>query len=518
MDKSILISETSKETRVAILEDGELVELYVEKPERSRTVGNIYKGEVENVIPGIQAAFVDIGDHHNAFLPFSEMNNPEALSTVMGAVSDDEEEDEQDDIDEKPRVRKKVKRTDFSKIRSGQEILVQVIKEPFAQKGARVTTEISIPGRFLVLVPNIDYIGISKKIYRRDERRRLRKIVRALVPKGFGLIVRTVAQGLDRATLESDLKYLLKQWQELEKKTRSEKAPALVYRDMEMASSVIRDLLTSDVSKIIIDSKSLYRELHRYIRNVSPEFLKKIEHYSSRNPLFEQYSVEKEFERSLNKKIWLKSGGFIVIEHTEAMTTIDVNSGKFVSKRDHEKTSLKTNQQAAKEIARQLRLRDVGGLIVIDFIDMEEEENKRRVFQELKRELYRDRAKVALSPISAFGLLEMTRQRIRVNLLDSVSEECPVCHGSGRVTSKGSMVTQIESWFRRFRTKSRERRLRLHLNPDMASYIHESASSLIRKIQWQHLVRIKMVVDSKLNYDEFRIYSARTEKDITEEY
>jgi len=517
MDKVILISETAKETRIAIQEDGELVELYVEKPERTRMIGNIYKGKVENVIPGIQAAFVDIATPHNAFLPFSEINNPQNLMTMMGDLSDNEEEDEEDEVDSKPK-HTRPGGVDSANLQKGQDILVQVIKEPFASKGARVTTDISLPGRFLVLVPNIDYIGISKKIHWREERRRLRKIARAIKPKNFGLIIRTVAGKKESEALEADLKQLMKEWKDIEDAIRNEAAPACVYRDMEMASVVIRDLLTNDVSKIVVDTKSLYKELHRYVKSVSPEFVRKLEHYSSRAPLFEQYNVEKEFEKSLGKKIWLKNGGFIVIEHTEAMTTIDVNSGKFISKRDHEKTSLKTNQQAAKEIARQLRLRDIGGLIVIDFIDMDEDENKKKVFQELRRELYRDRAKVALSPISAFGLLEMTRQRIRIHLLDAVSDECPLCHGSGRVTSKGTMVTRMESWFRRFKVKSRERKLRLHLNPEMAEYLRLSTGNLLRKLQWKYFILIKVVVDPALNNDEFRVYSTRTEKDLTDEY
>lgn len=513
MKKQILISETSKETRIAILEDDELVEFFVEKPERNRMVGNIYKGKVENVIDAIQAAFVDIGFHYNAFLPFSEMDDPANVSAMIESIVRDDNAKETT----RPR-RKKPQPSSVSGLKTGQDILVQIIKEPFAKKGPRVTTDLSIPGRFLVLVPNEEYVGISKKITRREEKKRLRKIVHDLKPKNFGFIIRTVAENQDKKSLKNDLDDLIGKWAELEANVKVEPAPACVYRDMEITSMVIRDLLTPDIDQIIVDSKSLYRKLHNYIKSVSPQFVKKISHHSSRNPLFTEYNVEKEFEKSLNKKVWLKSGGFIVIEHTEAMTTVDVNSGKFIGKKDHEKNSLKINLQATKEIARQLRLRDIGGLIVIDYIDMEEEENRKKVFQDLKRALYQDRAKVALSPISNFGLLEMTRQRTRVNLLHSVSEECPLCHGSGRISSKESVLTKIEGWFRRFKVKSKAKRLEIHLHPDMLEYIHNSTNNLMRKIQWRNFLRIKTVEDASMPLDEFKVYLTKTQQDITDQY
>lgn len=513
MKKQIIISETSKETRIAILEDGELVEFFVEKPEGNRMVGNIYKGKVENVIDAIQAAFVDIGYHYNAFLPFSEVDNPATVGAMIESIVKEGDEEETTRT-----RRKKPQSVNAAGLKTGQDILVQIIKEPFAKKGPRVTTDLSIPGRFLVLVPNEEYVGISKKITRRDEKKRLRKIVHDLKPKNFGLIIRTVAEGQTEKTIKNDLEDLLQKWAELEANVKNNPAPTCVYRDMDVTSMVIRDLLTPDIDQIIVDSKSLYRKLHAYIKSVSPQFVKKISYHGSRNPLFTEYDVEKEFEKSLNKKVWLKSGGFIVIEHTEAMTTIDVNSGKFIGKKDHEKNSLKINLQASKEIARQLRLRDIGGLIVIDYIDMEEDSNRHKVYQELKRALYLDRAKVALSPISNFGLLEMTRQRTRVNLLYSVSEECPLCHGSGRISSKESVVTKIEGWFRRFKVKSKAKRLVIHLHPDMLEYIHNSTNNLMRKIQWRNFLRIKIVDDPSVPIDDFRVYLAKNGEDITDQY
>ncbi|HCK98866.1 MAG TPA: ribonuclease E/G [Candidatus Marinimicrobia bacterium] len=513
MEKKIIINETSKETRIAILEDQDLVEFFVEKPEQTRMVGNIYKGVVENVIDAIQAAFVDIGySASNAFLPFSEMNDSATVVSMIESIDRDE------DSEKAPPRPKRTSKTHDVILKKGQEILVQVTKEPFAQKGPRVTTDISLPGRFLVLVPNADYIGISRKIVNRDEKKRLRTLVRSIKPDKFGLIIRTVAKGQDEKTLQNDLDNLMLTWGQLQDNVKKNPAPTCVYRDMELTSSVIRDLLTPDVDKIIVDSKSLYKQLHYYIKSVSPQFIRKIEYYHSRNPIFENYSVQKEFEKSLNKRVWLKSGGFIIIEHTEAMATIDVNSGKFIGKKDHESNSLKINLQAAKEIARQLRLRDIGGLIVIDFIDMEEDENRKKVYHSLKKELHSDRAKVALAPISEFGLLEMTRQRTRVNLLHSVSEECPLCHGSGRITSKESVVTKIESWFRRFKVKSRSKRLILRIHPDMAEYLRGSTNNLMRKIQWSNFLRIKIVEDNTIPIDDFKVYLSKGDVDITDQY
>ncbi len=513
MEKQILISETSKETRIAILEDKDLVEFFVEKPERTRMLGNIYKGKVENVVDAIQASFIDIGYHINAFLPFSEMDDSATVTSIIGSIDRDE-----DDAGSARPGRRKPQKERRTLLKTGREILVQVIKESFAQKGPRVTTDISIPGRFLVLVPNADYIGISKKIYKRAEKNRLRKIAQELKPDKFGLIIRTVAEGQTKKVLKNDLENLMEKWAELEASVKVDPAPVCVYRDMEITSTIIRDLLTSDVDKIIVDTKVLYKRLHAYIKSVSPQFIKKIEYHHSRNPMFDEYNIEKEFNKSLNKKVWLKCGGFIVIEHTEAMTTIDVNSGKFIGKKDHEKNSLKINLQAAKEIARQLRLRDIGGLIVIDFIDMEEGENRKKVFLDIKRELQSDRARVALSPISDFGLLEMTRQRTRLNLLYSVSEECPLCHGSGRISSKESVVTKIESWFRRFKVKSRSKRLTIHLHPDMVEYLRESTNNLMRRIQWKNFLRIKIVEDNSIPIDDFKVHLSKTGDDITDQY
>ncbi|MBN2281611.1 MAG: Rne/Rng family ribonuclease [Candidatus Marinimicrobia bacterium] len=513
MDKRILISKSARETRVAILENGELVDFFVENFETSRSVGNIYKGEVENVISGIQAAFVDIGQEKNAFLPFAEVSDPNTAGSLITYIEDDNTDDLQQN------TKKKSNRDlDKVKLKKGQEILVQVIKEPFGEKGARVSTDLSIAGRFIVLVPYVNYVGISKKIKNREQRDELRQIAKEIKPKGMGIILRTVTKEADREALESDLNSLLTTWDKIEEKVRKLPAKTLVYQDMSTASSILRDVLSKDVTQILVDNKNLYRRLMSYVKQVSPEYADKVELYKSNVPMFDQMNVEKEFRKSLRKKVWLKNGGFIVIEHTEAMATIDVNSGKFISKTDHEKISLKTNILAAQEIAKQLRLRDIGGLIVIDFIDMLEYENRKKVFNEMRKELKKDKAAVSILEISDFGLLEMTRQRTRPNLLHSVSEPCPLCHGSGRIISKGSLVTQIESWFRRFKSQSKERRVELYLHPEMANYLRLNEKNLIIKMQWKYLIRIKLKEDSTVNIDDFKVFSIKSGVEITDKY
>ena len=526
MKKDIFINQTHKETRIAIHEDDVLVELYVEKPENVRIVGNIYKGVVENVLPGMQAAFVDIGIGANAFLPFSEV---EGESFLLDQDEDDNDNDSDEEKEGKasggnrarPRSRDRQEHRNHNrppKLKTGQEILVQVIKEPYMGKGARVTTNISLPGRFLVLVPNADYVGISRKIYNNYERRRLRRTCHDIKPTGFGLIARTVTEGKDNDTLSADLNNLLDSYKRMEKAIKAKPGPSLVYKDMETVSSLIRDLFTNDVQHVITDNKGMFKQLSSYLKGAAPQLVDRLEFYKGKLPLFDEYNVQKAIDVSLSRRVNLKSGASIVVEQTEALVSIDVNSGKFVGRKDHEANAVKINLEAARAIAQQLRLRDLGGLIVIDFIDMHRDENKKKVYYEMRRELRKDRAKVAVSYISDFGLLEMTRQRIRLSLLLSATEECPVCKGRGRIMSKAAMATQIEGWFRRFHSKKREFRLQLVLNPELAKFLRSGKKNMIRSLQWQHFIKVEVVEDESKNMDEFRVISKKQGKDITDEF
>ena len=505
MKKEIFINESMGETRIAIQESSQLVEVYVERLDKQRMVGNVYKGKVENVLPGMQAAFVDIGYNVNAFLPFSEIGNTNYIV--------------EDDSNGRGEYRgRNYKHDDIEvDLQTNQEIFVQVIKEPFAGKGPRVTTEIALPGRLLVLVPFENYIGISKKIWDKFERRRLKKVAKKLQQKDIGIIIRTVAEGKSEEHIINDFKLLFESWGKMTKRAERENAPLLVYEDLETASSVIRDLLTPDVEKIIIDSKRLYRKTQRYLEEVSPSLSDRLEQYKLKAPLFESFGIETEIEKLMRPKVWLKSGAYLIIEKTEAMVVVDVNSGRFVGKKLHEENSLKINLEAAREVARQLRLRDLSGLIVIDFIDMRKDENRKKIYHEIRKELRKDRAKVAVTPITEFGLLEMTRERIRVSLLDSMSENCPTCNGSGRIISQETLITRIEHWLRRYKSKYQDLRLRLQLHPNNAEYMLGEKKNILRGLMWQNFVHLKIERNTDLARDEFRFIRTKNGKDVTNE-
>jgi len=507
MKKEILINATSLETRTAMIEDGKLVELYVETHESDEeTTGNIYYGKIENVLKGIQAAFVDIGFPNNAFLPFSELGKDANISTIMDA-------DEKDTED----IRFVNPISSVDDLATGKDVLVQIVKEPWGDKGARVTSNISLPGRYLVFVPYTNYIGISKKITNYAEKRRLKKIAQALKPEGFGLIVRTVAEKISEEAFLKDMNGLMDTWNNIQKTVKKTPAPCLVYSEPERTSKVIRDLFTDEIDRVLIDNRALHKRIQNYVRSLTPDQARRIIFYDE-GYIFEKYNVIEQIEESLRRKVWLKSGGHIVIEHTEALVSIDVNSGKFVGRRDQEKNSLKINLEAAVEVARQLRLRDIGGLIVIDFIDMYDAKNKSNLVKTFRQELHKDRAKVVVASLSDFGLLEMTRQRTRMSLLYSVSEECPVCKGLGRIPSKESIVTKIDNWIRNFRRHNREFRIELRLHPDMKEYIQTEQKTLFRKLRWKYLLKIDFVEDKTLGIGEFKVLSKKNGNDLTELY
>jgi ribonuclease G len=517
MKKEIIINDATHETRIAILEDGSLVELYVERPEKERMVGDIYKGQVENVLPGMMAAFVDIGHKQNAFLHFSDIGD--SVLSSFGGV-EDENGEEGDESQNRPRRggRRRRRRRAGSyrsgdvQIKSGQDLMVQIIKEPISTKGARVTTDISLPGRFMVLVPNNDMIGVSRKIENFRERRRLKRIAREIKPDGFGMIVRTVATDKDKDILKKDLDALVKTWKQIEKDAKKDKAPIQIYQDLSMASSVIRDLFTPDINRVIIDSKKLHKRVTSYLKDVSAGMLSRVELHRNKMPIYDHYGIESEIDASLERKVWIKGGGYLIIEHTEAMLSVDVNSGKFIGRKDHEQNSLKVNMAAARETARQLRLRDIGGLIVVDFIDMEEEGNRKRLYDEMRRELRKDRAKTAVLELSDFGLMQMTRQRIRPSLLYTVSEPCQECDGTGRVLSKEGILTRIERWLARFKVRARDRRLRVTVHPEIAPLL-----SRLRML-FKFWISLEVETDPNMRLEDFKVWSKKREKDITEEF
>jgi ribonuclease G len=534
---------TANQVRIAITEDGKLAELFVEAPEKERLVGDVYLGKVARIMPGIKAAFIDIGLRQDAFLHFSDIGS--TLDEYSELLEEDSEIDTQEEPEETVAVVPAVPPTTAAHrepqgrggrggngrelhgrghdrlehperhLQSGQEIIVQVTKEPVGKKGVRVTSEVSLPGRFLVLLPFDGKVGVSKRIGNFKEKRRLRKLVRSILPDGFGAIIRTVAEGKDEQTLKNDLDQLINTWREVEKTVKTEEAPALIYKDMTTTSSVIRDLFSNDVQRVIVDSKRLYREVRTYVNLTSPSLVDKIELYKGKEPVFDVFGIEKEIVTAMSRKVWLKSGGYVIIEQTEAMVVVDVNSGRYAAKKEQELNSLQTNLEASREIVRQIRLRDIGGLIVIDFIDLDDERNRKKVYDELRKEFRKDRAKVTVLPMTEFGLVQITRQRIRQSVLHSFTEPCPTCAGTGLVQSKSSILSHIERWIRRFKSETKEFRLILKVHPTIATHLSEGSLSRLRKMMVKYFVLIKLEADAALAVDEFKFISKKQNKDVT---
>jgi ribonuclease G len=543
LKKDIVINAGANETRIAITEDGRLAEMFVETANKEKMIGDIYLGKVAKVMPGIKAAFIDLGLGQDGFLHFSDIGS--RFEEYSALVADETEENEE--IEEAPGPTSEFQATKQAttaspsdtgssvtapappsrprrengrpprdaQLQKGKEIIVQITKEPVGKKGVRVTSEVSLAGRFLVLLPFDDKIGISKKISNFKEKRRLRKMAQGILPEGFGAIIRTVAEGRDDESLRNDLEGLIKTWEEIERTVKSEDAPCLLYKDMATTSSVIRDLFSNDVNRVVVDSKKLYKEITSYIKYTQPQLLDKIELHRDRTPIFDKYGIEKELETSLSRKVWLKSGGYIIIEPTEAMVVIDVNSGRYAAKKDQEQNSLRTDLEAAREITRQLRLRDIGGIIVVDFIDLEDERNKRKVNEELRKEFRKDRAKVTVLPMTEFGLVQITRQRIRQNILHSFTETCPACAGTGLVRSKTTTINQLDRWLRRFKSETREWNVTLKVHPQLQDTLTNGMPSQLQRMMLKHLLRIKLETDSTIPLGEFKVFSKKQDKDIT---
>jgi ribonuclease G len=507
----IVINVASNETRIAILEDGKLVEILVERPEKERMVGDIYKGTVSAVLPGMQAAFVDIGQEKSAFLHVSDMvDSPEFLSMF------DDADDEPEPSGRGRNGRHQIPIQDM--LQKGQEILVQVTKEPISTKGPRVTSEISLAGRFIVLVPNGEQIGVSRKIANWEEKRRLKDLVRAVKPGSYGTIIRTVAEGRGEKELQKDLKGLVRLWERIQKAAQKASAPALVHKEMGMTSSLIRDLFNDDVTRVVVDSKHEYRQILSYLKSVSPHLKDRVSLSREKIPIFDAFGVESEIEKCYDRRVWLKGGGNIVIDHTEAMVVIDVNSAKNVGRDNEEDKALRVNMEAAREVARQIRLRDLGGIIVVDFIDMAHARNRRRVEEEFQQALRRDRSKTHVSQLSEFGLIQMTRQRVRPSLFYTFSDPCAHCGGLGRVQGRDTTVARIERWLRRSRAASLERRLTVRVHPTVYEYLTENKGERFKLMRKATRVWLAVESDPALAIDDYRIYSRSRKVDVTEEF
>jgi ribonuclease G len=534
LKSEIIINAAIHETRIAILEDSKLVEIWVERPENERLVGDIYKGKVKAVIPGIQAAFVDIGMEKSAFLHASDVSGASIDFSAQYEVEDEEEEEEEAEEEEpvssgekrEPRRgRRKGGRSRDRKfppiesiIKKDQELLVQITKEPISTKGARITSEISLPGRFLVLVPGGSKIGVSRKIESWGERKRLKTLAQKYRQKGFGLIIRTVAEGKGEDEIANEIRELIGVYDELKKKADSLPPPAVIHKEMGMTSGIIRDLLSEDVDQVLVDSRIHYEEIRKYLANTSPSLMNKVNLYSGKEPIFDHHDIEKEIENIFNRKIWLKKGGFLVFDHAEALSVIDVNSGRYVGKSNQDETILNTNLESALEIARQLRLRDIGGIIVIDFIDMHNLDHRRKVEDYFANALKNDRSKISISQISEFGVMEMTRQRVRPSLIHTFAEPCPTCGGVGMVQGRDTTVTKIERWLKRAEAFGKEKSYTVFIHPAVFEFLIDNNEERLIMLRSSTSLKIDIVVDAKIAIEEFHCFSSERAVDVTEEF
>jgi ribonuclease G len=516
MKRELLINAAPRETRVAILEDDELVELLVDRPEARRMVGDIYLGRVEAVLPGIQAAFVDIGTEKSAFLHASDLVFPEDESD-----SDDDDEADDDSRDEKDDARGRRSKAPPIQdlLKRGQDIVVQVSKEPISTKGPRVTAQISLAGRFLVYMPFASRVGVSRKIGDRAERQRLREQMQKLLPDDSGgIIVRTVGEDVTEATFEREMNTLMNQWKRIKRKTHFVRAPSLIHRETSLTRGLMRDVFSTKVEQVTVDSRQVFNEIVEYLKGIAPELIERVKLYEDVVPLFDKANIEHEIRDLFKRRCDLPSGGYLIIEPTEALVSIDVNSGRYTGKRDPEKTILKTNLEASREVARQLRLRDIGGIIVCDFIDMETKANRDRVLQELRTHLGRDRARTKAFAVSDLGLVEMTRQRVRQSHLQNMTEPCPTCHGTGRVFTAETIVRRVERSIRRMGVEGRRDHLIVKLHPEVAMYVLEHEKDLLKKLEKLAGFGLELRDDPLLRPDEFKLVVKSAGRDVTQQY
>lgn len=501
MNQEILISVEHQEKRVAIIEDKTLEEFYVERQDAQKLVGNIYKGVVQTIVPAIGAAFIKMGLGKNGFLYVQDLTQPdyEKMAELIdrpysydGAIGSPSKSKHPGDI-------KRI-------LKAGQEILVQVVKEPLGTKGPRLTTHIALPGRYLVLMPCDSHLGVSRKIQENKERARLRELLKQLnAPSNIGLIVRTVASGSTKRDFVQDLRYLMNLWRRIKGCYQRRPAPALVHEEYDLVLRIIRDKFSAQTSRLLVDSKEEYKRIMRFLNIFAPNFKSRVQFYRSDLPLFGKSGVEEEISKVYERKVQLKSGGYIMLEPTESLVAIDVNSAKFTSKRDIEETAYMVNLEAAKEIARQIRLRDIGGIIIIDFIDMNQAGHRRKVFDTLNAALKRDHAKTDISSVSKLGLIEMTRQRTRKSIESVIYHCCPYCQGKGLIKSPATMAILALRKLKKMLPTINRRTVLLLAHPDVSSRLTNQNRQSIYNLERKFKVKILIRQDSKLHMEECKI-------------
>lgn len=484
MTSEIIINANPEETRAALLELGQLAELYIERKKDISLVGNIYKGKVVKILPGMQSAFVDIGLEKATFLHVADVHSSFDYS-IFG-----------EDIEETIPFHVPIEEL----LQEGQEVLVQVSKDPIGTKGARVTSYITLPGRYLVLMPGVEHIGISRRISNENERARLKELVSALKPQNIGLIIRTASEGCAEEEIKKDIDFLMLLWENIQRKKDNVSSPHLLYSDLDLAFRSVRDLLGHEVSKLIIDSEDEYKRLLEFVNTYFPKLTTKIELYEGSEPIFDAYGIELEIPKTLGRRVWLKSGGYIVIDQTEALTAIDVNTGKFVGKATLEDTILKTNLEAVKEIAYQIRLRNLGGIIIIDFIDMEKEENRNKLFTAFQEAMSKDRVKSTIFQVSDLGLIQMTRKRVRESLGRTLCEPCSYCEGKGFIKSASTVCYEIFRELKKIGSARKNGKVMITTHPIVTDLLYEEEREGLEEIE--KVYGFKSIVKADKNYHQ----------------
>jgi len=500
MKQEIFINSTPQESRIAIIEDGVLAEFLIERKEEMGVAGNIYKGKVARVLPGMQAAFIDVGMEKAGFLHASDFSTePEDVQLAA------------DDIEfaEAPKAPPSRHLPLEKQLSRGEEILVQVAKDPLGTKGARVTSHVSLPGRYMVFMPGTKHIGISRRIESDEERKRLKEIAQSLGTEAGGFILRTASEGLSKREIQRDLLFLTKLWAGIQQKVESATAPALIHQDLDLIARTLRDFFTADTDQVVIDSPKDHRRVVDFVRTFMSRQKSKIVLYNGKEPLFEQQGIEEKVVKALDRRVWLRSGGYLIIERTEALTAVDVNTGRFVGKRNQEETILKTNMEAVQEVVRQLRLRNVGGIIIIDFIDMEKEGNRRKVYDALKEALKKDKARTNILKISELGLVEMTRQRTRESLENQLLRSCPHCEGRGRIKSAPTIAYDVLRAIKRQHPSiDGGKNILVRLHPDIANFLYDEKNNSLENLEREINHRIIIKASQELHHEKYEISEA----------
>lgn len=491
MSNELILNVTLGETRVARLENGVVADLYIERTKEQGVVGNVYKGKVVRVLPGMQAAFIDIGLDRTAFLHASDVVED---FTRFEA-----------DLEPEKRFRSRHRKTIDELLKEGREILVQVEKEPMGTKGARLTSHVSLPGRYLVYMPTVNHIGISRRLGDDKERRRLRQLVEKVRPKGSGFIIRTACVGVSDEEIQADMEYLIRTWNEIEGRAGSAKSPALLHSELDALLRAVRDLFTPDIDRLVIDNKEAFARAQDFVKQFMPGLKNEIQLYERTEPVFDYFGIEIEITRALGQKVWLKSGGYIIIEQTEALTAIDVNTGRFVGRHNLEDTILKTNLEAVKEIVYQLRLRNIGGIIILDFIDMERHSNRQKVFNSLKEALKSDKARTTITKISELGLVEMTRKRTREDLRRQLSETCTYCEGRGYLKSPATVCYEVFREILREIPQAKGKQLIVYVHPQVGNLLYDDERRWLEILEERFKKRISVKTSADYHLEQFDV-------------